>query len=155
MKNILNIPITKVNNNLGFISNILKLGLFIVLGIVLVVYMMLMFTGKVGGKNEQKASYKPTQQDVTSANETLNNILKLNTYGCVIGSDDSKGYLEVKVNLDIWKKLNLKEEKLMVEELAHSEIMLGKKPVVKIIDSKLNEHASFENNRVTLAKFDF
>jgi hypothetical protein len=154
MENLYNISGKRLNNNHGLIKNILKLSLFIALGIILVAYMALMLTGKVGSKNEQKAVYKPTPQDITSAEETLNNILKLNSYGCVIGFDETKGYLEVKVNLDIWKKLSVKEEKLMIEQLAHSIIMLGKKPVVKIIDAKSNEQASFENNRVTLAKFD-
>jgi len=146
---------TRLNNNIGLINNILKLGLLLVLGIALVVYMVLMSTGKVGKNTEVKADYKPTPADISTASETINNILTLNSSGCVISSNDTKGYLEVEVNLNLWKKLTVKEEKQLIEELAHSRSMLGKNPVVKIVDGKLNEHASFENNRVTLSKFDF
>lgn len=108
-------------------------------------------------KNTHKTipDIKPTSQDVSSANDQLNNILKLNSYGCVVSSSEDKGYLEVKVDLDKWKKLSVKEEKLLVEELAHSLKILGKKPMVKILDTQSNEQAAFEHNRVALTKFEF
>jgi len=132
-------------------KNIFKLGLLIVLGIVLIISVIILFS---------QESVPPPQRstdpdEIKTANKTIENILEKNQYGVIKKHEGKKTYLEIKVDKDSWKRLSIREKKAFIKDLADARATIGLNPSIKVIDYESSvEYASFENNRVTLAEFD-
>ncbi|MBF0538561.1 MAG: hypothetical protein HQL03_09955 [Nitrospirae bacterium] len=139
----------------GMNMDVIKISAILILGLVIVVYSALLFTGGLGKEvGTRKKSADP--KEIEAANKVIETLLSKNPTGVVKEYAETNDYLKIKVVSDIWKKQNAKEKKEFLTTLSHARSDLGLSPNLKIVDSKSAvEYASFENNRPTLSEIDF
>ncbi|MBF0337589.1 MAG: hypothetical protein HQL05_07110 [Nitrospirae bacterium] len=139
----------------GINMNIIKITAILFLGLVIVVYSILLFTGGLG--KEVVTIKKATDpKEIEAANKVIETLLLNNTTGVVTEYTEADNYLRIKVARDIWKKKKASEKKEFLTTLSHARSTLGLTPNLKIVDNKSTaEYASFENNRPTLSETDF
>ncbi|MBF0472937.1 MAG: hypothetical protein HQK91_13685 [Nitrospirae bacterium] len=135
----------------GIVKNILKMGILLLLGISLFIYMILLFTGAIGEK-KNVAQITASPAEIESAKNALDNVASDPIVKAVkeVGST-----LTITVNLEKWKKLERKDKKEFLQKLGKSRSTLGLNPSIKVIDDRSVEHASFEHNRLSIGDFDF
>ncbi|MBF0564314.1 MAG: hypothetical protein HQK89_03640 [Nitrospirae bacterium] len=132
-----------------------KFATLVILGAVVIVYSILLFTGTFGKEavNVRKSS---DPRMVGEAKNVLEGLLKENAAGVVTDYSDVNNYLRVKVNIDKWKKMSVKDKKDFLIKLAKARETLGLPPNVKVVNTRNGmEFASFENNRPSLSELEF
>ncbi len=135
-------------------KNVIKIGIILILGLILFIYSIILFTGEVGKDTSKHIKKSTDPQEIKIANETIKKNLTNNKY--IHEYQEKEKYLEIKVYGKLWRKINIKEKKTFIKELANARSTIGKNPAIRVIDYKsLIEYASYENNRVNLAELDF
>ncbi|MBF0343372.1 MAG: hypothetical protein HQL06_03990 [Nitrospirae bacterium] len=139
----------------GINMDLIKFSTVIILGLVIIVYSILLFTGGIGKQTVIiKKSNDP--REIEAANKTVDTLLVNNTTGVVKEFSEINNYLKIKVDGSVWKKKSSKEKKEFLANLAQARAALGLSPYLKIVDYKSSiEYASFENNRPSLSETDF
>ncbi|KJU86408.1 hypothetical protein MBAV_001398 [Candidatus Magnetobacterium bavaricum] len=139
----------------GMNTDVIKIMAILVLGLVIVVYSILLFTGGLG-KEVTTIKKATNPKEIEAANKVIEALLLNNPTGVVKEYTEATNYLKIKVASDIWKKKKANEKKEFLTNLSHARSALGLSPNLKIVDSKSAvEYASFENNRPTLSDIDF
>ncbi len=134
------------------IKNIFKLGLLLILGVILFVSLIVLFSQESAPPPQKSTD----PSEIKTANKAIEDILVKNKYGLIKEHEEKKNYLEIKVDKKLWKRLSIKKKKSFVTDLAKARATIGLRPDIRVIDYKSAvEYASFENNRMTLAELDF
>jgi hypothetical protein len=133
----------------GIVKNILKVGLIILLGLSLFIYMIMLVTGMLGGKPEVQTKVS-TPAEIATAKNVIETELKNPMIKAFQETDTS---LIIIIHNDKWKKLKSKDKKEFVQKLGLSRGIIGLNPSVKVIDERSIEHASFEHNRISIGDF--
>ncbi len=137
-------------------KNVFKVSTLLILGAVLVIYSLLLFTGNVGEKTVAKPQKSSDPKEIKSANKKIESILVDDKYGIIKNYEEKKDYLEIMVDKNKWRKLKLKQKKSLVKDLSQARGAIGLKQDIRVIDAEsFVEYASFENNRFTLGELDF
>ncbi|MBF0338416.1 MAG: hypothetical protein HQL05_11355 [Nitrospirae bacterium] len=139
----------------GMNITIIKITAILFLGLVIIVYSILLFTGGLG-KEVSRIKKATDPKEIEAANKVIEALLLNNPTGVVKEYAEADNYLKIKVAGDIWKKKKANERKEFLTTLSHARSALGLSPNLKIVDSKSAvEYASFENNRPTLSDIEF
>jgi len=142
----------------GFVGvkNLVKLAILCVGGLVLFVYFIFLFSGKIGKDASMAKPAKSTDPvAVASAQTKLSSFLDEKTFVFIKGHQTSDARLTIKADGMLWKKVSHDDKKTFLRAVADSRSTLGLMPTVLILDNNTGyELASFENGRASFSGLD-